>query len=598
MNDTGWHRDSPDLTEAQRAILRREDEAEAELEAERRASGKQCIYTNGTICVHERKNPNTLCDGVTKCCAVRDDGEATTTSGVEEHSGPATPETAVSTEKSTFQGPEVAAVLSGERQWCVLCADNRDVLRDMPDGCIDACVCDPPYEIGFMSRTWDATGIANDVDVWREVLRVLKPGGHMLAFGGTRTYHRMACAIEDAGFDVRDSLHWITSQGMPKGANVAKATESEEWQGWRTGLRPAHEPIVLVRKPLDGLLAHNVLTYGTGALNIDGCRTKFNSDADRDEAKTKNQHSQFGSGARQPRGILGDMSQAPRSDYDSELGRWPTNVLLGHSPGCRQVGTKVVMGDGHWPSQRGQGGIATCGHAGQSDLKEREDTAVVQVWQCVPGCVVAAIDAQSGERPGMSGGGAHRDGYQGGMFGGIDCEHTARGDGGGCSRFFPTFSWSVEYDMPFRYVPKASRAEREAGCERLPVKTRGEITGREDDAPGSDNPRSGKRATGGIHNHHPTVKPIALMQWLCRLVTPPGGVVLDCFAGSGTTIAAARMEGLRAIGIEREPEYVAIAQARVDHRVGGGPLQVVQTTPEPSAPQTNRKQLDLFGSRR
>ena len=199
-----------------------------------------------------------------------------------------------------------------------------DLMSELPDCSIDAIVTDPPYELGFMGKSWDASGIAYNVEVWRQCLRVLKPGGHMLAFGGSRTYHRLACAVEDAGFEIRDQIMWVYGSGFPKSLNISKAidkaagakreiigeskysqpaksghhggllgdhinftnerytplitasatAEAKEWEGWGTALKPAHEPIVMARKPLDGTVANNVLTHGTGGINIDGCRVE------------------------------------------------------------------------------------------------------------------------------------------------------------------------------------------------------------------------------------------------------------------------------------------------------------------------------------
>ena len=150
--------------------------------------------------------------------------------------------------------------------------DCRVRLKELADNSIDSIVTDPPYELGFMGKSWDASGIAYDVTVWQECLRVLKPGGHMLAFSGSRTYHRMACAIEDAGFQIRDQIMWVYGSGFPKSLNIGKQDGCEVWDGWGTALKPAHEPIVLARKPLDGTVAKNVLTHGVGGINIDGCR--------------------------------------------------------------------------------------------------------------------------------------------------------------------------------------------------------------------------------------------------------------------------------------------------------------------------------------
>ena len=156
----------------------------------------------------------------------------------------------------------------------VLVGDCREVMRTMADNSVDAIVTDPPYELGFIGKSWDSTGVAYDVTVWQECLRVLKPGGHLLAFGGSRTYHRLAVAIEDAGFQIRDQIMWVYGSGFPKSLNVGKQDGCQDWQGWGTALKPAHEPIVMARKPLDGTVANNVLTYGVGGINIDGCRVQ------------------------------------------------------------------------------------------------------------------------------------------------------------------------------------------------------------------------------------------------------------------------------------------------------------------------------------
>jgi len=317
--------------------------------------------------------------------------------------------------------------------------DCRDVMATLPAESVDAIVCDPPYGLSFMGKGWDH-GVPG-VDFWVEALRVLKPGGHLIAFGGTRTYHRLAVAIEDAGFEVRDCLMWLYGSGFPKSLDVSKAMDKQagaerevvgvkensfgrkpgggdgwdeaitggqssnhifnitapntdlakQWHGWGTALKPAYEPAILARKPLRGTVADNVAQWGTGGLNIDGCR-------------------------------VGD-----------EGGRWPANVILD------------------------------------------EEAA-------------AALDEQSG----------------------------------GASRFF--------------YTAKASRSEREAGLDGVEA----------------------QRA-----NHHPTVKPIALMRYMIRLVAPRGAVVLDPFMGSGSTGCAAMVEGMQFIGIDITPEYVDIARRRL-----------------------------------
>lgn len=307
--------------------------------------------------------------------------------------------------------------------------DSRAILPTLPDASVDAVVTDPPYELGFMGKTWDGSGIAYDVELWRECLRVLKPGGHLLAFGGTRTYHRLVCAIEDAGFEVRDSLHWVYGSGFPKSRNLAG-----DWNGWGTALKPAHEPIVLARKSLTGTVAGNVTTYGTGALNIDGCRvTGVVRQVTQGVTRAASEgYAVFGCGK--------DLRAEIGLSQPHAAGRWPTNALFGHGPEC------VDGGD------------------------------------CQPGCPVDDI--------------------------------------GDPHRFFPVF----------RYQAKAPTRERP----------------RLDDG-----------------TAHPTVKPLELMRWLVRLVTPPGGTVLDPFAGSGATLEAAALEGFRSIGVEQHGPYVEMCRVRM-----------------------------------
>lgn len=255
--------------------------------------------------------------------------------------------------------------------------DCRDLIAMLPDSSVDAVVTDPPYEIGFMNRGFDRTGIAFDVDLWRDILRVLKSGGHVAAFGASRMYHRLACAIEDAGFEIRDQIDWVYASGMPHGSDAsllvdrelgAKRTEivghyhagcgysnkkgcgnstsnggtpvtdaevkapatpeSKAWSGWYSQLKPAHEPICLARKPLDGTLAHNMLEHGTGALHIDACRVPFRNTADGTESKNKNRHADFNSGPRDNRTYGAD--KADRTDYTAEA-RFTPNMLFDQS---------------------------------------------------------------------------------------------------------------------------------------------------------------------------------------------------------------------------------------------------------------------------
>jgi DNA modification methylase len=367
--------------------------------------------------------------------------------------------------------------------WRVITGDCVEVMRGMAAGSVDAIVCDPPYELGFMGKKWDASGIAYSVEMWREALRVLKPGGHLLAFGGTRTYHRMACAIEDAGFEIRDSLHWIYGSGFPKSLNVSKAIgekpEAERWDGWGTALKPAHEPIVMARKPLVGTVAENVLEYGVGAINIDACR----------------------------------VEPTVSLTFEQPSGRWPPNLILTHSAGCDPGG------------------------------------------DCARDCPVAELDRQSGPTGACAPvRGSEPSSSTKNVYGKrARVPGAFHGASGGASRFFPCF----------RYVAKPSRTERDAGCEDLPLRTGGEATDRQDGTAGLRSPRAGAGRTGGARNYHPTVKPVALVEWLVQLVTPPGGVVLDPFLGSGTTGCAAVRLGFDFIGVEKEAEYVRIAEKRI-----------------------------------
>ena len=379
-----------------------------------------------------------------------------------------------------------------DQRWEVRHGDCRDIMRTLPDNSVDAIVSDPPYGLAFMGKEWDH-GVPG-VEFWTEALRVAKPGAHLVAFGGTRTFHRLAVAIEDATWEVRDCLSWLYGSGFPKSKNVAlsidkgeghpnrgraiptasryqNATEehltsnpvgtyepktdaAKQWDGWGTALKPAWEPIVLARKPLVGTVAANVTQYGTGGINVDGCRIP-----------TEGQPRIKGglSGVHDDTDVLGNGGLKKRVERpDDSLGRWPANVCLD------------------------------------------KDAA-------------ALLDE---------------------------------------SRFF--------------YVAKASRREREGGLESVAVDSfhrygAGIGEGADPSAPAMN------------RNHHPTVKPIALMRWLCRLVTPPDGLVLDPFNGSGSTGCAAVLEGFRYLGAELDADYVEIARKRIAHWAS--------QTPEP----------DLFG---
>lgn len=380
--------------------------------------------------------------------------------------------------------------------------DLFDVLPTLAEASIDACVTDPPYDLtankkggsgkasvnldspygrsristgngsgGFMGQKWDGEGVAFRPETWREVLRVLKPGAHLVAFGGPRTFHRMTSAIEDAGFEIRDCLSWLYGSGFPKSLNLG--------DGRGTALKPGWEPAVLARKPMRQTVAANVAEFGTGTINIDAARIGDNP------------------GWAYPNGRGGEgwhgresLSKNLSEPIESTLGRWPANV-------------------------------------------------------CLDEAAAAMLDEQSGDVTQVS---LRLNKGRGIGFGSTaNAERGVVGytDIGGASRFF--------------YVAKPSRAEREEGIYDLEPRQRDDS--RKDGNPGGDNPRN--RGLSKRGNFHPTVKPVELMRWLVRLVTPVGGTVLDPFMGSGTTGMACAYELRPFIGIEREADYIQIAERRI-----------------------------------
>lgn len=384
--------------------------------------------------------------------------------------------------------------------------DCLEILRGLAENSVDSIVTDPPYGLSFMGKKWDYDVPSSDI--WAQCLRVLKPGGHLLAFAGTRTQHRMAVRIEDAGFEIRDMIAWLYGSGFPKSRNIANDMEHEgdaaTWEGWGTALKPALEPITLARKPLSGTVAGNVLAHGTGALNIDDCRVP----AEPMQPNT-------GSGGL-PRRREDEQRGPGIVSQPHEAGRWPANLI----------------------------------HDGSHE-------------------VVSLFPAQAGAAAPVHrrGGDKFRNSY--GAFAGKDNEggSSFHGDGGSAARFF--------------YVPKASRSDRNEGCEGMERKPLLWSSGTQN--PGSFQSEGTDKSS---QNNHPTVKPTALMGYLCRLVTPAGGVVLDPFMGSGSTGKAAMREGFSFIGCELNAEYLAIAKARIEHE-----LARATSAPE-TAPSINQR--DLF----
>lgn len=450
------------------------------------------------------------------------------------------------------EGTAGAAGRVAMRDVLLLQGDCIEAMAKMPSDSVDAIVTDPPYGLsaepdaaevlrhwlagddythrggGFMGKTWDS--FVPGPATWKEALRVLKPGGYALVFAGTRTADLMGMSLRLAGFEVRDCFNWLYGSGFPKSLNLPG--------GLGTALKPAHEPIIVARKPLIGTVAANVLAHGTGAMNIDACRVPGQPSP---AAERRASARASGNAPMQER-VLG-VETAEEANAVGRIGRWPANLLLTHDAGCAE-------------------------------------------GACAEGCPVAALDAQTGTLKSGKMEGDQRGWGKNGIYGeGGKTPATCYADEGGASRFFNTFGYDPEGldAVPFRYVAKAAGKEREAGLEGDP-----EITAR--------TPMAG-RGQGGLKcrtcgkwkasgspctcaepdfeqvpferkarlNTHPTVKPVALMRWLVRLVNPSGGVVLDPFLGSGTTLVAATLEGVRAIGVEREAAYIEIAKARVAH---------------------------------
>lgn len=429
----------------------------------------------------------------------------------------------------------------------LLRGDCLALLPTLGDASVDSIVTDPPYELGFMGKSWDSTGIAYNVDLWRECLRVLKPGGHLLAFGGSRTYHRLACAVEDAGFEIRDQIMWIYGSGFPKSLDVSKAInkavgaergdrtvvtaeksvshenptrkvtnagtpaipEAQQWEGWGTALKPAHEPIVVARKPFVGTVANNVLTYGTGALNIDGCRV---GTADG-----------FGGGAKGTSGFAAGYEGD--GFVVSTQGRWPANVIHDGSD-------EVLAG---FPEAKGGTWNTTAGarHFNNDGEPTLFETSKVDGSKGSAGRFF--FNTKSDAEP---------------VTFSITPENSEHGatDSNGKS---------------FIYCAKAGRNEREQGLAWGEKLSGGDATDRVDVPLGLNSPRAGAGRNGGRANIHPTVKPLELMRYLVRLVTPPNGVVLDPFLGSGTTACAAIFEGFEWVGCEMTEDYWPIIEARV-----------------------------------
>tara|TARA_Y100001938_G_C8093834_1_gene436839 strand:- start:2594 stop:3910 length:1317 start_codon:yes stop_codon:yes gene_type:complete len=410
--------------------------------------------------------------------------------------------------------------------------DSLKVLSKLDDNTVHSVVTDPPYGISFMGKKWDYD--VPTVDLWREVFRVLKPGGHLLSFAGSKTYHRMAVNIEDAGFEIRDQIMWVYGSGFPKSMNIAKAIDkkngfegdvigtrnidigiqsgsmhsgrgtkiveqqirelspqAKEWDGWGTALKPAHEPIVVARKPLIGTIIENVLEHGTGGLNIDGCRIEL----------MQNDDSRLGGKGtwksdKMAKNTYGDYTGLEIGSH--ECGRFPANFI--HDGSDEVVNLFPQSSTTGNRTEKSKNNFDFGSRLPNKNRTNRKET-----------------------------------------------EYT---DSGSVARFF--------------YCAKASKQERNKGFDIKLIPNQrppGEAFGETHQYGLTEN------TTQINGNNHPTVKPVDLMKYLCRLVTPPNGIVLDPFMGSGTTGIAATVEGFQFIGIELSEEYMKIADTRISHWV-------------------------------
>lgn len=501
----------------------------------------------------------------------------------------------------------------------VFCGDNIELLKQYPDNHFDSIVTDAPYGLGkepnaielmkdwvdkgyheitgsgFMGKEWDA--FVPQPLFWKEAFRVLKHGGHVLSFFGTRTYDWGVMAMRFAGFEVRDTITWHYGSGFPKSHNISKKLDkmvgaerevvgnriaddirsgnmhasnrgekhiinitapsseaAKKWSGFGSAIKPASEPIVLARKPLEkGLsIAENVLKWGTGGINIDGCRIGFKDNADYKESTQKNQHADFGTKPLTNNTVNGDYSMVQPKNYQPQ-GRFPANVIFSHHEDCICNGTKEVKaikgGTGEKSLKSGNQFFTHNENsklgANAGGLGDANGNETVENWTCVDGCPIKELDQQSGITKSQRS--ARGNVVDNNVFGKYNAqENTVIGhsDKGTASRFF--------------YTAKSSKGERNKGLEEFEAKR---MEGRDE---GQDERSVAyKSRPTPMANIHPTVKPIKLMQYLVRLVTPPNGIVLDPFNGSGTTGIAAKLEGLNYVGLELDAEYCKISEARI-----------------------------------
>jgi len=520
----------------------------------------------------------------------------------------------------------------------VVNGDNLKLLKQYPDNYFDSVVTDPPYGLGkepnaselmrdwiehgyheiegkgFMGKEWDA--FVPQPIFWKEVFRVLKHGGHIVAFFGTRTYDWGVMAMRFAGFEVRDCIQWIYGSGFPKSHNISKAIdklngaesikgdlkfkggtqlgvinddnwkpkdvyeefanteEAKEWEGWGSALKPANEPIVLARKPLEkGLsIAENVLKWGTGGINIDGCRVGSDN-------ITLN-----GYGVRWAK----NGSEMPYIDRKptNHQGRFPANIILTHHPECECKGlkkVKAISGGCKFNSaffKSGESNFTPNGGIGDENGEE-----TIEDWNCHPDCPIKILDEQSGvsKSPSVTKKKNSVNGETKNCYGKYSSENriiNGHSDSGGASRFF--------------YCAKASKSERNKGLEGFEEK-RSSAYGYEIGL-GEKGEGMFKDRNPIKQNFHPTVKPVKLMQYLARMVTPPNGIVLDPFCGSGTTGIACKLEGFHFVGMEQDPEYAKIAEARINNWVEDKEEKIQKKNEDNNKKGDNYKQTKLFNN--
>jgi DNA modification methylase len=454
--------------------------------------------------------------------------------------------------------------------------DCLDVLRTLPDNSVDSIVTDPPYGLSFMGKRWDYD--VPSVEVWAECLRVLKPGGHLLAFAGTRTQHRMAVRIEDAGFEIRDMIAWVYGSGFPKSLDVSKAIDATDASGaqmerryrftaWvrSTGLTArqidevtgtnmgghyvtdASQPAIMTREHLDAV-RHLIGAVPDWVERECEIRTVESENMKRREILQLRTMTQGGGSSLQIR--MGEAREvaanitAPATDAARQWQGWGTAlkpalepITVARKPLIGTVAANVLA----W----GTGAINVDG--GRVGTEKRVPASCRQGRDS--GSMSGHMGADSLDNSGMN---PNIGRFPANLIHDGSDEVVGlfpEDNSGSAARFF--------------YCAKASKADRDEGCGALPMRTAGEMTDRDEGTDGLNSPRAGAGRGEGARNFHPTVKPTDLMRYLCRLVTQPGGVVLDPFMGSGSTGKGAMAEGFRFIGIERDPDYFKIAEARV-----------------------------------